>query len=77
MIYRSLGGFLTFYNSDLIVTEQGGKIFYLGLSEKSKREISHNLNFLEIGQGGLLDIINHNKKLYICYTEKRITSAII
>ena len=63
---------LTFYNSDLIVTEQGGKIFYLGLSEKSKREISHNLNFLEIGQGGLLDIINHNKKLYICYTEKRI-----
>ena len=35
--YRSLEAYI--FNSDLIVTEQGGKIFYLGLSEKSKEKL--------------------------------------
>ena len=55
---KNSAGFSVMYIDEDCFKEQGGKIFYLGLSEKSKREISHNLNFLEIGQGGLLDIIN-------------------
>ena len=33
--------------------------------------IEHNLNFLEHGQGGLLDILYKNNKLWISYTENR------
>ena len=63
---------LTFYNSNIILTEKSGKIIHFNISENTKKEISHNLNFLEIGQGGLLDIKNYNNKLFICYTEKRV-----
>ena len=54
------------------LTQKSGKIIHFNISENTKKEISHNLNFLEIGQGGLLDIKNYNNKLFICYTEKRV-----
>ena len=34
-------------------------------------EIKHNLNFVEDGQGGLLDIIHKDNKLWISYSEDR------
>ena len=36
-----------------------------------KNEIKHNLNFLKIGQGGLLDVIHKNNIIWIAYTEIR------
>ena len=33
--------------------------------------INHNLNFLEHGQGGLLDILFKDSNVYISYTENR------
>ena len=48
----------TFVSDDnLIITEKAGKIKLITLSSKEISEINHNLNFLEHGQGGLLDIV--------------------
>ena len=51
--------------------EKSGKIYHFNLKEKKKTEIKHNLSFLEVGQGGLLDILYYNKEVYISYSENR------
>ena len=62
----------TFINDDqLLITEKGGKIKLINIKKKDFKIIDHNLNFLEYGQGGLLDIIYHNKIVWISYTENR------
>ena len=55
----------------IIVTEKSGKIYHFNLIEKTKTEIKHNLSFLEVGQGGLLDILYYNNEVYISYSENR------
>ena len=55
----------------IIVTEKSGKIYHFNLKDKKKTEIKHNLSFLEVGQGGLLDILYHNDDVYISYSENR------
>ena len=47
-------------NDEIIITEKSGKIKIVNVFLKEVSEIKHNLNFLEIGQGGLLDIIHQN-----------------
>ncbi len=62
----------SFINKDeIIVTEKGGKIKIVNINSKKISEVKHNLNFLDIGQGGLLDIIHQNNNLWISYTEDR------
>ena len=62
----------TFINSDqILVTEKGGKIKLINIKKKDIKIIDHNLNFLEYGQGGLLDIIYKDKVVWISYTENR------
>ena len=62
----------SFINKDeLIVTEKGGKIKIVNINSKKILEVEHNLNFLNIGQGGLLDIIHQNNNLWISYSEDR------
>ena len=62
----------SFINKDeIIVTEKGGKIKIVNINSKKISEVKHNLNFLDIGQGGLLDIIHQNNNLWISYTENR------
>jgi quinoprotein glucose dehydrogenase len=58
-------------NSELIVTEKNGKIKIVDVLSKKISEVDHNLNYLIVGQGGLLDIIHHDKNIWISYTEKR------
>ena len=58
-------------NSELIVTEKNGKIKIVDVLSKKISEVNHNLNYLIVGQGGLLDIIHHDKNIWISYTEKR------
>ena len=58
-------------NEEIIITEKSGKIKLANVVSKKTIEIKHNLNFLEYGQGGLLDIIYKGNKLWISYTEDR------
>ena len=62
----------SFINSDeIIITEKSGKIKIVNIVLKKFSEIKHNLNFLEDGQGGLLDIIHQDSTLWISYSENR------
>jgi quinoprotein glucose dehydrogenase len=58
-------------NEEIIITEKSGKIKLANVVSKKIIEIKHNLNFLEYGQGGLLDIVYKENKLWISYTEDR------
>ena len=58
-------------NNELIISEKGGKIKLIDLNKKEIYELNHNLNFLEHGQGGLLDILFKDNFIYISYTEDR------
>ncbi len=63
---------LSFINKDeLIITEKSGKIKIVNIISKEVLEIKHNLNFLEVGQGGLLDIIYQDNTIWISYSENR------
>ena len=55
----------------IIVTEKSGNIKLVSLSEKKISDINHNLNILEDGQGGLLDILYHNNIVFVSYSENR------
>ena len=58
-------------NNELIVTEKSGKIKIVNIHSKKIFEVKHNLNYLEHGQGGLLDILFKDNFIYISYSEKR------
>ena len=63
---------LTFINdNEILVTEKSGFIKLVNIKNKDINLINHNLNFLEHGQGGLLDILFKNNFVYIAYTENR------
>ena len=58
-------------NDEIIITEKSGKIKIVNVFSKEVLEINHNLNFSEVGQGGLLDIIHQDNTLWISYSENR------
>jgi len=58
-------------NDEIIITEKSGKIKIVNILTGNIDEIEHNLNFLEYGQGGLLDILHKDNFIYISYTENR------
>ena len=55
----------------ILVTEKGGKIKLINIDNKNISLINHNLNFIEYGQGGLLDILFNKDFVYISYSENR------
>jgi quinoprotein glucose dehydrogenase len=62
----------SFINKDeIIITEKVGKIKIVNVNSNKILEVKHNLNFLNTGQGGLLDIIHQNNNIWISYTEDR------
>lgn len=58
-------------NKELLITEKSGSIKLINLNTKKISNINHNLNFLEHGQGGLLDVLYKNNFVYISYAENR------
>jgi glucose/arabinose dehydrogenase len=58
-------------DSEMIVTEKSGKIKIINIKNGNVTKVDHNLNFVESGQGGLLDIIYKDNYLWISYTENR------
>ena len=62
----------TFINEkELLITEKSGKIKLINIETKKISQLTHNLNYLEHGQGGLLDILFKDNFLYISYAESR------
>ena len=58
-------------NNELLITEKSGKIKLINLNYNKISEVNHNLNYLEHGQGGLLDILFKDSFVYISYSENR------
>ena len=56
---------------NILFTEKPGKLYLLNLKNKNISEIKHDLNVLEYGQGGLLDVLFKDENVYISYTENR------
>ena len=62
----------SFINEDeLLISEKSGKIKIINLKKKKISVIDHNLNVLEYGQGGLLDILFKDNVVWVSYTEDR------
>jgi quinoprotein glucose dehydrogenase len=57
--------------NNILITEKGGLIKLVNIKNKNIDLITHNLNFLEHGQGGLLDILFNDNFVYISYSENR------
>ena len=45
-------------NDEMIITEKSGLIKIVNIINNQVNDVKHNLNFLEDGQGGLLDILS-------------------
>ena len=58
-------------NNEMIITEKSGKIKIINIENGNVVKVNHNLNFLESGQGGLLDIVYKDNYLWVSYTENR------
>ena len=58
-------------NDEIIITEKSGKIKIVNILTNDVTQVEHNLNFLEHGQGGLLDILHKDNFIWISYTENR------
>ena len=58
-------------NNELIITEKSGKIKIIDINSQKISDIKHNLNYLEHGQGGLLDVLYKDNFIYISYSENR------
>ena len=56
---------------NFVFTEKLGKLYKLNLKDKEILEIKHNLSVLEVGQGGLLDVLYDDGQIYISYSENR------
>ncbi len=62
---------ITQVNTDIfLINEKPGKIKLFDKSNNNLKEIKHNLKVLNHGQGGLMDILSSNGKIYVSYTEE-------
>ena len=57
--------------NELLITEKSGIIKIINLKKKEISIIDHNLNVIEYGQGGLLDILFKDNAVWVSYTEDR------
>tara|TARA_B100000941_G_scaffold285169_1_gene256843 strand:+ start:226 stop:1281 length:1056 start_codon:yes stop_codon:yes gene_type:complete len=63
---------LTFIDEEnLIITEKSGYIKLVNIDKNKIHNIQHNLNVLEDGQGGLLDVLYQNGVVFVSYSENR------
>ena len=56
-------------DSKILVTEKSGNIILVDLINKKNKKIKHNLNVLEDGQGGLLEVLYFNNQVFVSYSE--------
>jgi aldose sugar dehydrogenase len=58
-------------DTDIIVTEKSGNLLKINLINSKINKFTHNLNILEDGQGGLLDVLFKNNEIFVSYSENR------
>ncbi len=58
---------------NLIITEKSGYIKLVDIDKNKIHNIQHNLNVLEDGQGGLLDVLYQNGVVFVSYSENRLS----
>ena len=56
-------------DNKVLVTEKSGNIILVDLNNKKNKKIKHNLNILEDGQGGLLEVLYFNNQVFVSYSE--------
>tara|TARA_X000001036_G_scaffold419058_1_gene438532 strand:- start:42 stop:1109 length:1068 start_codon:yes stop_codon:yes gene_type:complete len=56
---------------NILVTEKSGSLLKINLIDKKIKKLSHNLNILEDGQGGLLEVLFNNNEVFVSYSENR------
>ena len=62
----------SFINDDnILITEKSGNLIQYNLKSKKISNIEHNLNILEDGQGGLLEVLYFNNSVFVSYSENR------
>lgn len=64
---------------NIILSTRNGKIYFYNLSNSRLQNIEHSIQPEVKGQGGLLDIYLHKKKVYLSYSKKinaSITTAL-
>ena len=52
-----------------LVTEKSGNLILVDFITKKIKKINHNLNILEDGQGGLLEVLYFEDKVFVSYSE--------
>jgi len=63
---------LTFKNeNEILITEKSGQILLVNLKNNTIKKVKHNLDILEDGQGGLLEILYYNETVFVSYSENR------
>ena len=63
---------LTFKNqNEILITEKSGQILLVNLENNKIQKIKHNLDVLEDGQGGLLEILYYYETVFVSYSENR------
>ena len=55
----------------IIISEKPGNLMIVNLEDKKIKKINHNLKILEDGQGGLLEVLYFEEKVYVSYSENR------
>jgi len=58
-------------DKDILVTEKSGNLLKINLLNKKIDKLTHNLNILEDGQGGLLEVLFKNREIFVSYSENR------
>ena len=58
-------------DENILITEKSGNLILFNLNEKKRKKLNHNLNILEDGQGGLLEVLYFNGYIYVSYSENR------
>ena len=58
-------------DENILITEKSGNLLKINLANKKINKLTHNLNILEDGQGGLLEVLFKNDEIYVSYSENR------
>ena len=58
-------------DENILITEKSGNLLKINLANKKINKLTHNLNILEDGQGGLLEVLFDNNEIYVSYSENR------
>ncbi len=61
---------LSFINdSKVLVSEKSGNLILVDFNNQKIKKIKHNLEILEDGQGGLLEVLYYNGEVFVSYSE--------